>query len=177
MAYVFQYGSNMDTERLNSSDRLNGEATFFRVALTRDNYQLDFDLWSKCNRCAAADLVGVSGRRIWGVIYEIPDDLVRRETAGERKSLDEIEGEGANYERTKINLCLRNGRPVSQTVITYIGRKSARRPKIQTSSDYVRHIFTGLRAYDMPDGYIAYVENRVLANNPYLRKTPLFRES
>jgi hypothetical protein len=159
----------MDTDRLNSSDRLAGEATFYRVALTRHNYQLKFDLWSKCNKCAAADLVRGSGRRIWGVIYQIPDDLIRRETAGDRKSLDEIEGEGGNYERTAIDLYLRNGRPVSQTVITYIGRKSARKRKIPTSSDYVRHIFTGLDNYDLPDGYVAYVKNRVLANNRDLR--------
>jgi hypothetical protein len=167
----------MNTDRLNSADRLNGDAAFFRVALTRANYKLKFDLWSKCNKCAASDLVRGTGRRIWGVIYQVPDDLIRRETAGERKSLDEIEGEGRNYTRIKIELCLRNGRPVNRTVITYIGRKAARNPKIQTSADYVGHILTGLQNYEMPHGYVAYVKKCVLANNPDLRNSLPLRAS
>jgi hypothetical protein len=167
----------MDADRLNSSKRLNGRATFFRAALTRDNYQLEFDLWSNYNRCAASDLVEGSGRRIWGVIYEIPDDLIRRETAGERKSLDGIEGEGSNYERINIALVFRNGRPVTQNVMTYIGLESAREENIQTSSEYVRHIFKGLKDHSIPKGYINYVKTRVLENVPQLQNTPELWES
>jgi hypothetical protein len=46
------------------------------------------------------------GRKIWGVIYDIPDYLIPRKTADakRRKSLDEIEGEGKNYKRVKTKL-------------------------------------------------------------------------
>ena len=52
---VFQYGSNCSTARLNSHDRLRGDA----VALGRadlDGYQLAFDVWSDGNNCAASDI-------------------------------------------------------------------------------------------------------------------------
>jgi hypothetical protein len=88
MALVFQYGSNARSERLNANDRLCGDARPVGIAHTQDYYELDFTVWSKKNKCAAADIVPGSGRKIWGVLYEIPDYLIRRETSGKRKSLD-----------------------------------------------------------------------------------------
>jgi hypothetical protein len=168
MSFVFQYGSNLSSARLNSSTRLCGDARLVGKAITRENYEFEFDIWSKADGGrAAADIIAGSGRKIWGVIYEIPEHLIRRETLGTRKSLDAIEGEGANYERIIIKLDWPDGRPVEESVITYTGL--ARKTGIQTTWDYAQHIITGLAEHDMPPEYRKYVVDRIIRSNPSLR--------
>jgi AIG2-like family len=168
MALVFQYGSNADSERLNSTTRLQGEAKPIGIAYTEQDFELDFTVWSKTNACAAADIVPCSGRKIWGVIYEIPDYLIKRETApSNRKSLDSIEGAGTNYKRIPIDLRYLNGLPVEGETITYVVLK--RTSDIQTSLEYASHILKGLREQKVPDEYIEYVKRRIGANNPDLK--------
>ncbi len=113
MAIVFQYGSNMSTSRLNSSDRLCGDARPIGIAKTFECYEFDFTVWSKSNNCSAADIVPVKGRNIWGVLYEIPEKLLSCKTCRDRKSLDAIEGEGTNYLRTEISLISEEGKRLS----------------------------------------------------------------
>lgn len=165
MALVFQYGSNADSARLNSSERLRGDAHPVGIAKTEDNFELDFTVRSEGNKCAAADMVPGGGRKIWGVLYEIPDYLITRETAKPlgRKSLDAIEGEGSNYTRISIALRYPDGRAVERDVITYVVRCRIRNQ--QTSLAYVSHIIRGLRQHYVPDEYIEYVKRRVIANN------------
>ena len=165
MALIFQYGSNMSTERLNSEARLQGDAKYVRNAYTVDDFELDFTVCSKNNRCAAADIVLGSGRKIWGVLYEIPDYLICRDTSGDRRSLDKIEGEGKNYRRIPISLKDIDGQPVEAQ--TYVVLKE-RDYELQTSLDYVTHILNGLYKHDMPDEYITYVKQRIINNNPSL---------
>ncbi len=168
MALVFQYGSNTDTERLNSPDRLRGDARTVGIAYTDDDYELDFTVWSKCNKCAAADIVPGSGRTIWGVLYDIPDCLIRRETFVGRKSLNEIEGESTNYRKIGIALRYQNGLPVEGNPITYVVKN--RKKGLQTSFEYGRHIVIGLRAHNnIPNEYVEYVKTRIIANNPALK--------
>jgi len=166
MAIVFQYGSNCDAQRLNSSDRLCGDANFIEIASTVDNFELDFTVFSKTNNCAAADIVPRSGRKIWGVLYDIPDHLIKRETADQRKSLDAIEGEGVNYQRTTITVQRRD--ETTTPAITYIAK--TRRVGLKTSLKYVEYIIKGLRGADVPNDYIEYVKQRVVENNPGLKK-------
>jgi len=47
MALVFQYGSNMSVARLNSDDRLAGDAKVVCVATTIEPFDLVFSVWSK----------------------------------------------------------------------------------------------------------------------------------
>lgn len=167
MTYVFQYGSNLSTERLNGPTRLRGDAQVVGVARTVGNYELSFDIWSEGGGRAAADLVEGAGRQIWGVIYEVPDRLIRRESARPRKSLDAIEGEGGNYRRVEIAVRWVDGGEVGRPVLTYLGRD--RREGVRTSLEYVQHILAGLREHNIPGDYVQYVRERVLANNPDLR--------
>jgi gamma-glutamylcyclotransferase (GGCT)/AIG2-like uncharacterized protein YtfP len=131
------------------------------------DYEIEFDIWSKGNNCAASDIIAGRGRKIWGVIYEIPDQLIRRDTAKPRKSLDAIEGEGTNYQRVQIKLNQPDGRPINEQVITYIGNDH--KTGIQTTWDYVQHILMGLEEHQMPDEYKNYVKARIIANNPELK--------
>ncbi len=165
MAIVFQYGSNAESDRLNSINRLKGDARCIGMAYTDGDFELDFTTWSEGNQCAAADIVSGPGRKIWGVLYEVPDQLIKRETSGSRKSFDAVEGK--NYQRVGINLRHPDGSPVTEHVITYVVKE--RQPNIRTSLDYVKHIIKGLRDNDAPDEYIEYVKKRATDNNPDLR--------
>src|SRR5262249_54041851 len=53
--FLFQYGSNCDEARLNSSKRLDGAAKNPKLAETVDEYDIAFDVWSTTNGCAASD--------------------------------------------------------------------------------------------------------------------------
>ena len=164
MALVFQYGSNMSISRLNSKERISGDATLICVARTIDPFDLMFTVLSKSNKCAAADLVpSNAGRSIYGVLYEIPDFLLSRDTARQRsrKSLDEIEGEGTNYIRTMIKLFADDGATIH--AVTYVVKD--RKANLLTSFAYVSHILYGLQERGMPEEYCQYVRSKIIENN------------
>jgi hypothetical protein len=123
MALVFQYGSNTSSSRLNSEERLRGDAVPLGLSYTVGQFDLGFTVWSETNKCAAADLVPARGRHAWGVLYKIPDRLLSKHTAGNRKSLDAIEG--SRYRRRKIKVCRADTPDSPMTVWTYtvINRK------------------------------------------------------
>lgn len=164
MALVLQYGSNTSSARLNSQERLCGESRDLGLAVTEDEFELCIDVWSDQNDCAAADLRPGSGRAIWGVLYEVPYDLIARETAGNRKSLDAIEGR--KYQRRPIAVRRPDGTKVEGSVITY----TVIEPEegLRTSLAYVAHILRGLRDHGAPADYLTYVKRRAVANNPEL---------
>lgn len=168
MALVFQYGSNMLSDHINSPNRLQGDACPYGIAYTADDYELEFTIWSRMNKCAAANIFPGLGRKIWGVVYMIPDYLISRETAGSRKSLDAIEGESQNYKRTSIAIRYADGRPVEEDVITYIALY--RRTGIKTSFEYANQIISGLHEFNVSEDYIEYVKGKVLDNNPDIRE-------
>src|SRR5260370_18607692 len=111
MALVFQYGSNCLDSEINSKSRLCGDAKFIDIAETVEDFELAFDVQSTGRGCAASDIVRRAGGKVWGVLYEVPDYLIHRETAKarKRKSFDQIEGEGTNYKRETIQVRRQNG--------------------------------------------------------------------
>jgi len=168
MAFVFQYGSNMSSSRINSPIRLHGDARFVCLAFTADLYDFEFTVFSKSNDCAAANIhPNPTGRQIWGVVYEIPDNLIKRETAGNRKSLDAIEGEGSTYERVYILLRKQADVDFPMPVITYVALK--RINDIRTSAEYAGHIIRGAMEHNLPSDYISYIKNKIIENDVNLR--------
>lgn len=164
MTLVFQYGSNMSVARLNSDDRLAGDAKVVGVAKTVESFELIFSVWSKSNNCATADLLpSDAGRTVFGVLYEIPDFLLSREASNERgrNSLDKIEGEGTNYVRTMIDVVTDDGATVR--AMTYVVKN--RQANLKTSAAYVSHILAGLQEHNMPAEYCRYVLSKIVENN------------
>lgn len=164
---VFQYGSNTLPSRLNGVERLCGAAKVLGLARTKERFVLSFDVWSRTNECAAANLRRDGrGRIVWGVLYEIPERFLGRATVPEgRKSLDAIEGEGTNYVRAAIDVIDEEGDEAR--ALTYLVREP--RSGLRTSEAYVRHILTGLTEIGAPPNYLRYVERRVRLNNPELK--------
>jgi gamma-glutamylcyclotransferase len=168
MTLVFQYGSNCSESEMNNKTRLCGDAKFVDIAETVEDYELAFDVQSTGRGCAASDIVRKAGDKVWGVLYEVPDYLIHRETAKirKRKSFDQIEGEGTNYKREAIQIRRQNGDIA--TALTY----TVNNPKtgLKTNIDYVGHIVRGLRDHKVPDEYIAKVKAIALANNPAITR-------
>jgi cation transport regulator ChaC len=168
MALLFQYGSNMSVSRLNGDDRLAGDAKVLCIAQTIERFEFGFTVFSKSNNCAAADIVSSeSGRNIYGVLYEVPDYLLSKQSANarDRRSMDEIEAEGVNYVRAMIDLTKDDGSRVQ--ALTYLVK--SREAGLKTSYAYVSHILRGLMEHDMPENYRQYVKARILENNDELR--------
>jgi hypothetical protein len=164
MALVFQYGSNCSESQINGKERLCGDAKFLSIAETVDDFQLAFNVWSKGRACAASDIVASPGSKVWGVLYDVPDFLIDRKTAGpfKRKSLDAIEGEGANYARHYIAVKSADGRILN--AITY--RVIDPKPDLETNIEYVRCIIEGLREHGVANEYLTRVKSIASANNP-----------
>lgn len=160
---VFQYGSNCLDAQINGNDRLKGNARFVSTAETVEDYELAFDVFSNVRNCAAADIVPKPGAKAWGVLYEIPEYLVGRETARAhaRKSLDAIEGQGKNYERKEIRVRKPDGHVVEALTYTVITPCDG----LTTGIDYVRYIIAGFRERGIPTAYIDKVKQIAVANN------------
>jgi gamma-glutamylcyclotransferase len=163
MTLIFQYGSNCSESEMNSEARLCGDAKFVGIAETVEDYELAFDVQSTGRGCAASDIVRKAGGKVWGVLYEVPDYLIHRETAKvrNRKSFDQIEGEGTNYKRETIQVRRQNGDIANAQTYTVKNPK----PELKTNTDYVGHIVRGLRDHKVPDEYIAKVKAIAVANN------------
>jgi hypothetical protein len=113
--------------------------------------------------CAASDIVVAAGQTVQGVLFQIPDDLMSRETAPQGyRSFDGIEGR--RYERVPITVRRPDGSSVQ--AVTYTARQSERRSGIRTSSIYVAHIVTGLREHGADQDYIEIVKAIACTNNP-----------
>ena len=168
MALVFQYGSNCLESQINGKDRLCGDAKFIGVAKTVDDFRLAFDVWSTKRECAASDIVMSPGSKVWGVLYEVPDFLIERKIAGKqnRRSLDAIEGEGANYRRETISVQQDSGPIV--TANTY--RVQVPKPGLRTGLEYVGYIVEGLREHGVFEEYVNQVKKLAAANNPAIAR-------
>jgi Gamma-glutamyl cyclotransferase, AIG2-like len=169
MAIVFQYGSNMSEERLNSFERLNGSAQKIGIAYSVDNFEFDFTIWSKKNNCASSDLIPNKGRNIWGVLYSIPDERVYRTLCVKGKTcLDQIEGEGKNYERQIIKVLNINDNNNLVEAVTYFVKNKVY--GLLTSIEYASYILYGLKSNKIPAEYIEYIISRIKNNNPGILK-------
>src|SRR6266851_744769 len=163
MPPVFQYGSNCDEARLNVPERLAGDTLYLGRAQTLDEYDIAFDVWSQTNACAASNLVLVagSGRRSWGILYEIPADLIRVRRPDGRRTLAQIEG--SRYEERPIRV--RNADGVGVTVTTFLVKADEQRSGLWTSFEYVQHIVRGLRTHEVSEEYVQRVIDIAIQTN------------
>jgi cation transport regulator ChaC len=161
MSLVFQYGSNMDVARLNGPDRLKGQAIDLGCAETVDQHRVVFNVWSNRNNCAAASIISDATSRVWGVLFDVPERLLDRDTAKPDKSLDAIEGEGSNYTRAQIEVRREDGSIA--TALTYVALNPQQ--GIQTSWEYVKHIMKGLSDHHVPGEYVNAMKAWVVENN------------
>ncbi len=176
MALVFQYGSNCTTGRLNGPTRLAGHAEDLGKAQTVEDFDIAFDVYSQTNGCAASDLVPKPGRKVWGVLYEVPEDFIRGRRPDGQKTLEQVEG--PRYEEKPISVIGQAGE--RRDAVTFVVRKSERRQGLVTSAAYVSWIVYGLRDHAVPEDWIAHVvevatETNARANTSAEEQTRLIR--
>src|SRR6266446_3914415 len=103
---LFQYGSNMDPNRLNCADRLDGAAEVIGVARLKS--------WG------VTDIVPSRREHVDGVLYRVPYRKVIA-PRGQQSEMDKVEGAGlgerSNYKRQKI-LVWKDGKKIEAR--TYI---------------------------------------------------------
>jgi len=163
--HIFQYGSNLSSQRLNGPERLQGRARVVGIARTRTNFQFSFPVWGGINGCAAAGILPGGAHSAWGVIYDIPEPWVIR-SQGQAITLDAIEDEGSDYRRQTIELCWADGGPVQNRVETYL--PLAPRQDLSTEFHYVRHILLGAREHGLPSSYQEILAHSAIRNNSEL---------
>ena len=132
------------------------------------DYDIAFNVWSQKNGCAASDLIPAPGtdRRAWGVLYEIPADLIRGKRKDKRKTLAQIEG--PLYEEKPIRVRDENGNVIEEPVVTFLVIPNEHRDGLWTSFEYVRFIVNGLRAHGVEEvdpAYIQHVIDVAIATN------------
>jgi hypothetical protein len=172
---LFQYGSNMTADRLRSG--LEKHAPRFAPAGTPLELELlgparlggwmfAVDLFGAGGQHRVADIVpGNDVSEVWGALYELPLELVRR-SDGRRSVLDRIEGH-----RTELHP--ENNLPLQVTVEfdceqvdawTFVGRTDARErcargyPEATVSPSYLQAIVDGARTIGVPDAYVRELE-------------------
>jgi AIG2 family protein len=164
---VFQYGSNMNQDRLNSPERLNKKAKKPRVARL-DGWGIRFDLYSKLNGCGVTDIGKAASEYVLGVLYDVPVCLVVP-VAGGRSRMDKFEGavpDGTgNYERIRVTVQEKNGHKIS--AITYAGTDTGRgrfnrkrAEERQVSQDYFGHLKIGAELFRFPPDYMEYLKEK-----------------
>lgn len=134
----FAYGSNMSTERVRS--RIASARPIGRTYL-RDKKVL----FNKCSKDGSgkANLIDSPGDVAWGVLYEIDaQDLDR---------LDRIEG---GYHRVQVQVCRPDGWVVD--AVTYLSTNLTNDPVAYDC--YKRLVLSGAREHNLPQDYIAYLE-------------------
>jgi len=167
---LFQYGSNMDPDRLNSAKRLNGAAHQTGAARLK-GWGVRFDLHGELAQGGVTDIVRSAKEHVEGVLYKVPYRLVVA-PRGERSAMDRIEGAGlgkdSNYKRLKVSVW-KDGRKIEAR--TYVGTVAGRERFLRRSAedrlvskDYFGHVLTGAKRFKFSKRYIAYL--RKLADLP-----------
>jgi AIG2-like family len=171
LALLFQYGSNMDCGRLlgkiaEFAPRLGPAGVPVQLNLLGPaelrGWKFVADLYSARGRSRVADIVQDHGGSVWGSLYELPLEFVRRGDAT-RSVLDRIEGhrterDPENYEPLQVAVHLMNEVRVAWT---YVGCDDARKrcardhSSASVSDEYRLFVLAGAQAAGLPKGYVS----------------------
>jgi hypothetical protein len=119
-----------------------------------------FDVYSSKNQCAASDILPTKGCKVWGVLYDVPDNLVRgRRSNG--PTLEELEG--PKYHEEKILVQTQGSNKIR--AVTFLVKDTERRNDLATAVWYVSWIIYGLREHSVPEDYIEHVREVAIKTN------------
>jgi len=139
---------------------LQGDAIPIGKAQTVEDFDIVFDVYSSTNQCAASDIIPTDGCKVWGVLYDIPDNLVRGRRS-DRPTLEEIEG--PRYHEEKILVQTPDGNKIG--AVTFLVKDTERRNDLATAVWYVSWIIYGLREHSVHEDYIKHVREVAIKTN------------
>jgi cation transport regulator ChaC len=141
----FAYGSNLD--QMQMAQRCPG-ARIIGVAQLA-NHRICFPRRSPVRDCAVASFEPHKGGVVWGVVYELDDDDLKR--LDEREGYDPVNPTAVNrYCRVDVTVSHAGGKRVEAVAYVAVPEDNPGRP----SADYMRHIVDGAAAHSFPDDYI-----------------------
>lgn len=113
------------------------------------NHRICFPRRSPVRDCAVASFEPHKGGVVWGIIYEIDDDDLKR--LDEREGFDPINPSAVNrYCRVDVTVDSNRGGRVEAVAYVAVPEDDPGLP----SRDYLRHIIDGAVANSFPDDYI-----------------------
>jgi cation transport regulator ChaC len=113
------------------------------------NHRLCFPRRSPVRGCAVASFEPHKGGVIWGVVYELDDDDIRR--LDEREGFDPVNPSAINrYCRVDVMVQRSTGERLEAVAYLAVPEENPGRP----SADYMKHIIDGAMAHSFPDDYI-----------------------
>jgi gamma-glutamylcyclotransferase (GGCT)/AIG2-like uncharacterized protein YtfP len=161
---IWQYGPNMDEDRLNSSKRLNGKAKYIQAAIKK-GYELSFT-HTNDDGVGTADIVAKPTGYVIGCLYEIPEEMLEK--------LDQVEGVNYGaYKRAKMNVTRIDGAlPKSSEpicAITYVVVNKEKNPP-KTNTEYANHLLRGIVTHKMGKAYYEKIKRIITENNPSIEE-------
>jgi gamma-glutamylcyclotransferase len=152
MTIYFAYGSNMLTVELRK--RIPRASPIGRAYLS--DYRLRFSRRSLVSKAGVVDVVAAPRMRTWGVLFDIPEDGVRK--------LDLKEGVGIGaYERHLVEV-VQSG-PAQVAAMTYmVSTKESL--EVAPSATYIGQILEGAEEHGLPKSYLTFlrwIEKEALA--------------
>ena len=139
----FAYGSNMERVQLK---RLCPKAKFVAAAVLPD-HELVFSGKSRMWGGGIADIRGVPGKKVEGVVWEISE--------AERKVLDEYEGYPDLYVTKEVQVQTTSAKVIA--AFAYVMVSPGR--EMPPSKPYKRLLISGAEEHDLSEQYIAFLES------------------
>jgi gamma-glutamylcyclotransferase (GGCT)/AIG2-like uncharacterized protein YtfP len=133
----FAYASNMN--RAQMKQRV-GSWQQERVA-SLDNYELNFDKVAR-GGVGTGNLVLAQGKVVWGVLYRLTDQQMRK--------IDRFEGVPDHYRRSEVTVQDADGNRIAAQV--YLARKVRR--GLKPDYLYLKRIIEGAEEHNLPADYI-----------------------
>lgn len=141
----FAYGSNLDLMQMAQrcpAAKLVGPAQLA-------NHRICFPRRSPVRGCAVASFEAYRGGVVWGVIYELDEDDLKR--LDEREGFDPVNPSAVNrYCRVDVTVQHTAGERIEAVAYVAVPEENPGRP----SRDYLKHIIEGAAAHSFPDDYI-----------------------
>jgi len=141
----FAYGSNLDQVQM--AQRCPGARLIGSAQLA--NHRICFPRRSPVRGCAVASFEAHKGGVVWGVIYELDEDDLKR--LDEREGFDPVNPSAVNrYCRVDVTVQRTAGERVEAVTYVAVPEESPGMP----SATYLKHIVDGAAAHSFPDDYI-----------------------
>ena len=151
--HYFAYGSNMDEVDLKKWCETNKRSfPGWKLLGTAclENYQLSFNYYASVRRGGAANLMELSGHRVYGLLFEISDDK-------DLETIRKKEGCPDQYEEILVTVeC--EGRRIEDVTTFKVAKRNEQPRHQRPTAYYMDLILTNARKHGFPAEYIQSVD-------------------
>jgi gamma-glutamylcyclotransferase (GGCT)/AIG2-like uncharacterized protein YtfP len=142
MIYYFAYGSNMDQNQM--SERCPDSVLVCKAVLK--NYRIAFTIFSPKRNCGCADVVKDIGNEVWGLLYKISENDLKR--------LDEAENHPDKYRRFTTSVENGLGNKFDAETYEVVNKESI---FLKSSEHYLGLMKSAAKKFSFPDSYQNYL--------------------